>query len=777
MIDITTTTLNLTTTETTSSTPNGPASQIISGLCGVCPAGCGVNITLVNGRISQIVPKKDRPHTLNQPPGDDSFQKGDSPAGLSGHPQGICCPRGVRAAEIVYSPDRLLYPLKRVGRRGDGQFERVSWDEALDTIADRLKAIAAAHGPQAVCMYTGRGAFERSLCDLLTPAGVRESSAWNLLFPFGSPNTTGVGAICYVAHGFIAPFTTCGVWEADTFADIEHADVIVVWGDNPATDSAPVNLPRLKAAHQRGVEIIAIDPRRTETVKATKARWLGIRPGTDGALALSMIQVVIEEGLYDREFVDKWTVGFAELKAYVAQFTPERVEQITYVPAAEIRRTARAIARARGAALISYTGLEYTNSGVQNIRAVLILWALTGNLDVPGGKVIKMAGDEFRVNQSICLEPPTGIDPIGKDKYPLYHLYRKEAHAMDLPRAILQNDPYPVRGMLIVGSSIITSYPNPGLWRQSFAALDLLVVVDRFLTADALYADIVLPATTMFESESYMIYGRSIHHRPRIIEPLGEARPDWDIAVAIANRLGYGHLYPQSSAEMLAQALAGTGVDPATLRARPDGVQLPGAAQKYRKWELGLLRGDGQPGFDTPTGKFEIASTILAKYGYEPLPVYVEPQESPLSRPEVARDFPLVFNSGARIQSDFRSQHHNIPSLLKMQPQPMVTLHPRDAAARNIQSGDEVLLVSPRGQVRYIALVSEDIVPGVIEANAGGGSPIASPPWRECNVNELTDFDNCDPISGFPVYKALLCDVVKLTKGAGCAKVSATLTP
>ena len=711
--------------------------------------------------MSRIVPWKEHPDSSPHSNGTRTSQKTEAPTGLAGHPQGICCPRGLRSIDIVYSPDRLLYPLKRTGPRGAGQFVRVSWDEALDTIAEGLRRVAAQYGPQAACFYTGRGSFERSLCDLLTPAGVRESSAWNLLFPFGSPNTTGVGAICYVAHGIIAPMTTLGMWDTDTFIDIENSDLVVVWGDNPATDSSPVNMARIKNAQRRGVPIIAIDPRRTKTIRSTGARWLGIRPGTDGALALSMIHVVIQEGLYDREFVEEWTVGFEELKTYVAQFTPERVEQITFVPAEEIRRTSRALAAAKGASLVTYTGLEYTNSGTQNIRAVLVLWAITGNLDVPGGKVIKMPDGEFRVNQSMRLEPPPGIDPIGKDAYPLYYLYRKEAHAMELPKAILQDDPYPLRAMLVLGSSIITGYPNPDLWRQSFASLDFLVVADRFLTADAMYADIVLPATTMYETETYMIYGRTVKHRQRVIEPRGEARPDWDIATALANRLGYGHLYPRSSEEMLQWALDGTGVDPDTLRGCPEGVQMLGSAQRYRKWELGLLRQDGRPGFETPSGKFEIASSVLAQYGYDSLPVYVEPTEGPISAPEVAQQYPLVFNSGARIQSNFRSQHLNIPSLLKMQPHPLVTLHPQDAAPRNIQTGDTVFVVSPRGRVRYTARVTADIVPGVIEANAGGGGPIASPPWRECNVNELTDSDNRDPLSGFPVYKALLCDVVK----------------
>jgi anaerobic selenocysteine-containing dehydrogenase len=217
--------------------------QVIPGLCGICPAGCGVKISMEDGRIQRIAPWK-------------------------GHPQGICCPRGAHAPEIVYSRDRLLYPLKRVGPRGAGQFVRASWDEALDTIAHQFKRVARQYGPQAVCTYTGRGTFERSLCDLLTPAGVPESSAWNLLFPFGSPNTTGVGAICYVAHGVIAPVTTFGVWDVDTFADIEHSDLVVVWGDNPATDSSPINLNRIRAAQKRGAEVIVIDHRRSKTVRA-----------------------------------------------------------------------------------------------------------------------------------------------------------------------------------------------------------------------------------------------------------------------------------------------------------------------------------------------------------------------------------------------------------------------------------------------------------------------------------------------------------------------------
>ncbi|WP_036666389.1 molybdopterin-containing oxidoreductase family protein [Paludibacterium yongneupense] len=713
------------------------ATRTLAAICGVCPADCGVDIQLDNGKIARLSPRKD-------------------------HPKGICCPRGSRAAEIVYSPDRVLYPMKRIGARGAGRFERIGWDEALDLLAQGLRDIASAHGPEAVCMYTGRGTFEQSLCDLLTPAGVHLSSAWSLLFPFGSPNTTGVGAICYVAHGMIAPVSTYGVYAADTFADIEQADLVVIWGANPSTDSPSSNVARIKAARQRGAEIVAIDHRRIDIVKATAGRWLGIRPGTDGALALGMIRVVIEEERYDHDFVAGWTLGFDALRTYVQPFTPQRVEAITGVSADEVVRTARAIAGARGAALVSYTGLEYTNSGTQNIRAILTLWAITGNLDVPGGNVVRMPST-VAINRSTRLEAPTGVDPIGKSRYPLYHHFRKEAHAMELPRAILHGDPYPVRGMLITGSSIITSYPNPEQWRRSFAALDFLAVIDRFRTADSQYADLILPSTTLFENESYSLYPDSLHWRARVIEPQGEARSDWDIARAIAERLGYGALLPANSDEMLERALAGSGVTTADLRGAGSGIHRPAPPLRYRKWESGLLRPDGQAGFDTPSGKFEIASSLLVQHGYPALPEYVEPAESPISTPELARIYPLVFNSGARIHSDFRSQHHNIGSLLKLQPHPLVSLHPEDAAARGIANGDVVEIVSPRGKVRYVATITPDIVRGVIEANAGGGSPDAVPAWQQ-NINELTDADNRDPISGFPVYKALLCDVVKANR-------------
>ena len=367
------------------------------------------------------------------------------------------------------------------------------------------------------------------------------------------------------------------------------------------------------------------------------------------------------------------------------------------MPAQTIRELARAIASADGAAQVMYTGLEYADSGVQNIRAALILWALAGQLDVPGGMVFKMPGNDFPVHRG-NVPAPTQVDAIGKAKYPVYYHFRREAHAMELPAAILDSDPYPVRAMVIGGSSILTSYPQPDLWRRCFASLDFMVVVDHFLTADALYADIVLPAATMFEIESYILKGDFIQWRRRVIEPVGESRSDLSIYAEIARRLGYGDLYPQSEGELLDFILQDSEVDAETLRGSPQGIAMALPEMVYRKWEHGLLRSDGKPGFETPSGKLEIASSLLADYGYDGLPVYTEPAIGPLAAPALARDYPLVFNSGARTQTDFRSQLHNIPGLLCKSPSPLVTLHPRDAEARGIIDGDEVEVFTPRGQ-------------------------------------------------------------------------------
>ncbi len=712
-------------------------------LCGICPAGCGVVVTYDDrGRIANVRP--------------------DESAEL-----GVICKLGEHSAEIVYSKDRILYPLRRNGEKGTYDFERISWDDAYDIIVNKLSEIKAKYGPVATSTYTGSGSFELAMCDVYQPEGVAVSSASSVLFPFGSPNTMGVGALCYVAFAMIAPHVTMGGMQINMFSDFENSDLIVVWGTNPATDCPPINLKKIMDAHKKGAKIVVIDPRRTKTVALTDAEWIPIRPGTDGALALGMCNVLIEEGLCGESFVKDWTRGFEEFARYAHHFRLEVVEQITGVPAGSIVALARRIASAKGAAPAMYSGLEYNRNGVQTIRAIFVLWALAGQLDVPGGRCFTMRQNHFPLNRSGHIANPDMRKALGRDKFPIYSAYRGESHAIVLPDSVLKGKPYKIRSLIILGGSIITSWPQPAIWRKTLNALDFLVCIDRHLTADAAYADIVLPATTYYEVESYMTYGSIFRIRERVIEPLGEARNDFFILAELADRLGYGHLYPQNEEELLRHVLKGSGFTLEDVHKAGGTVQSQTVKMQYKKWEKGLLRPDGKPGFDTPSGKFEIASTILEEHGYDPLPVYTEPQESPLSQPNLAKKFPLVFNSGARVTTDFHAQHHGIESLLKERPEPTVTINVSDARARGIKNGDLVHIKTSRGQITLRAIVTDSIVKGAVEANMGGGCHVGPKAWQEGNINELTDLQQYDPISGFPVYKALLCDVHKKRKKIG----------
>ncbi|MEE9158453.1 MAG: IscS subfamily cysteine desulfurase [Gammaproteobacteria bacterium] len=706
------------------------------GICGICPAGCWVEVGLKDGKLLNIRPDE-------------------------GHPLGMICRRGEHASEIIYSDHRLKYPMKRVGPKGTHEFERISWDEAYDSIVENLKKIKEESGPEAVAVYTGRGAFELSLCDMYQPKGVAVSSASNILFPFGSPNTMGVGALCYVSFAMIAPHVSMGRMLINMFTDMENAEMLVVWGANPATDSPPLDMHRLEAATKRGVDIVVIDPRRTEAVTRTGAQWVAIRPGTDGALALSMIEVMIDEDLYDEDFAENWCHGFEELKVYVQHFRPEVAEPITGIPAAVIRDLARRICNATGACPMMYTGLEYSNSGIQAIRAVLTLFALAGQLDVPGGIGLAMLNSHFSINRSCNQDNPNLDRAVAREKFPIYSDHRGESHASGLVHSVLSGEPYRIRGLIIQGGSLLTSWPQTPVWRETLSKLDFLVCIDRQFTADAAYADIVLPATTMFEIDSYMVYGPIFRLREKLIDPVGEARNDYLIMAKLAERLGYGHLFPQTEEEMIRSALEGSGYTLEDVKAAGGWVKIPTAMIEYKKWRKGGLRADQKPGFATPSGKFEIWSTLLEEYGYEPLPKYTEPKEGPEGSPDVAQRFPLVFNSGARPHTDFRSQHHGIEGLARDNPEPTVEINVQDADERGIKAGDLVEVRTPRGAVPFRARVTNDIVKGAVECNMGGGTPVGSKAWREWNVNELTDITNYDEISGFPVYKALLCDVVK----------------
>lgn len=707
------------------------AKKWVKGLCGICPSGCGIEILIEDERIKKIKPMKD-------------------------HPLGIICTRGTHSSEIVYSTDRLKTPMKRIGDRGEGKFQNISWEEAYDLMAKLIRDIINRYGPHGIAIYSGRGGFEQSLIDMFSTGG-QDPISLSFLFPLGSPNTFSCSSLCNNSHRVLAPLTTIGVPYDRLFPDLDNAQRIIVWGANPATDSPPIYMKKVIEAKKKGKKVIVIDPIKTHTAKIAD-QWIGIRPGTDGALALGIANLMFKKGLYDTEFADDWTFGLSEFREYVKNFTINEVEKITWVKGSVIEELTNELSSQR-TTLLLHTGLEYTNSGVQNIRAILTLWALSGNIDRPGGLVFRMP-QPSKLNKN-RIDPPSGKKPIGQARYPLFCDINKSGHFMEIPKAILEGNPYFIKGLIILGSSIITSYPNPKLWRRCFESLDCLIVIDRFLTNEALYADVVLPATTMYEITSYKRYPGHISFRERVIPPVGDSKNDYLILAGLAKRLGYGDNLPQTEQEMLEFVFSQSDIPLEQLKSVPQGISLPKPHMVYEKYKKGLIRKDRKPGFETPSAKFEISSNLLKEYCYEPLPVYEEPSEGPIRSPHLTKDFPLVLTTGSRIQSTFRSQHLNIPGLLRLQDKPNILIHPQDAEKRGIKDGDKVWVKTPRGKVLFYAKVTERILKGVIEANMGGGSPIQPKEWREANVNELTDFENRDPISGFPVFKALLCEVEK----------------
>ena len=458
------------------------------GICGLCfhSPGCGVNVHFDDdGKIERLTPDP------------------EAPMG------NVLCPMAASAKQIIYSESRIKQPLKRKGPKGKLDFEPVSWEEAFDIIADKMNEIKAESGPEAMAFYAGTGTYERAFKDAFQLGGSEIYLASSILFPFGSPNTFGVGAPCYTSLGVLAPKVTMGCLHIDMFSDVDNSDLIVVWGTDPSTSTPPEMFHRIARAANEGAKIIVIDPRQTASAKLPGSTWIPIRPGTDGALALGLSHIIIRDGWLDDEFAEEWTLGYDEFNEYVKEFTPEKVSDITGVPADIIEELAEEIADAEGASYVMYTGLEYTKSGVQNIRAVQVLWALAGQMDVEGGRCFVPPENQIKLNRDHQLKTPGYEKSIGSGHFPIYaHYCGGEPHANRLPRAILHSDPYKIRGLFIMGASILTAWPDPILWQKAFNELDFMVSIDLQLTRDAAWADIVLPATTAFEQSSYCFYGK-----------------------------------------------------------------------------------------------------------------------------------------------------------------------------------------------------------------------------------------------------------------------------
>ncbi len=700
--------------------------KIVRTNCGLCHGGCGILVHVKDGKMIKVEGDVDCPHN-----------------------KGALCPTGLSATQLVYHPDRLKYPLKRTGQRGEGKWQRISWDDALDIMANQLRQIRDKYGPLGLAVSGGTarpGVF---------PAVSWFQNAWQ------TPNRIGYPHNCYtpiLAIGIIM----FGKYPAD---DLGDAECIVTWGGNiPHTRTARLG-KRYIEAFKRGAKRIAIDP--YYSTMASKADiWLQVRPGTDCALALAWLNVIIGENLYDREFVQNWTSGFDRLANHVKECTPEWAEQITWVPADKIRQAARMYATTKPAATFPGVSLEFGVNSTSTLHAVFSLPAVTGNIDVRGGNVFINDPTSFEKYCGEDKRPDNWDQSVGD-----FPLLRKAHPTADHAawRAVLTGKPYPIRAVLVHGNGTILPHENPKQHAyKAIMSLDFFSVMDQFMTPTAELADIVLPATTCFErDEIHNISSKTYSPfmpfaAPKSIEPLWECRNDADVFSELLNRMNidYG---ARSVREMIDTWLLQTvGFDFVELEKRC-WEPIP---EQWKKYERGLLRPDGKPGFNTPSGKIELYSTNLEKIKHNPLPVYVEPPESPFSNPEMARDYPYILTTGIRSPVFFHSQYRQLPWLREIHQDPIVRINPDTAFELGIKDGDWVYLESPRGRCKQRAMLTLGIDPRVVLAEHNWWFPEMPSPehgvW-ESNINLLVSHEPpYDKSMGSTPARSLLCKIYKV---------------
>jgi len=678
-------------------------SRIAKTICNMCPTHCGIDVYLENGKIVRVT-------------------------GMEEHPHHTLCIKAKAIPELVYSSERVTDPLKKV----NGTWQKISWDEAFEFIASRLTDIKEKYGPQAVVTHIGE-----PFVSTYTERMLRRFSEL-----YGTPNYTTGASFCAFAT-IMGQTLTCGAYISPHYSS--DARCIMVWGKNPG-ESFPLEADDIRAMLGRGAKLIVVDPRATPLAKRADI-YAQVRPGTDCALALGLLNVIIAEELYDKAFVDQWTIGFDKLVEQVKQYPPKRVAEITWVPAETIINMARMYATSKPACISSGVAIDHSINGVQAIRAITTLVAITGNLDIAGGNVYNAARlkrASFRLEDKMVSEVSIGLD------FPLFSRYTHEVTAVPALDAILTEKPYPIKALLAVGCNPVLTWANTNKITRAFERLDLLLVVDIFMTDTAKMADIVLPGTTFLERREIREYrNHMVAVAHRIIEPIGNSKEDWEIWAELSRRMGYADYFPwKDSDELFKYWLESSQVSLDQLKQNPGGVHYGQREfQKYLK-----------DGFNTPSKRVEIYSELMEKSGYAPLPTFREPAESPLSRSDLVEKYPLILTTGAKTVNYLHSECRNLPSLRRLIPEPSIEINSQTAGSLGIADSDLVKVESLRGSVEMKAKLTEDIHPGVVSVQHG---------WSEANVNLLTDDEARDPVSGFLSFKSLLCRVTKVAGYTG----------
>jgi anaerobic selenocysteine-containing dehydrogenase len=767
--------------------------QKTPAFCTQCRSRCGCVAVTQDGRLLGIEP-------------------------LPGHPSGEkLCPKGRAAPELVYHPDRLTRPLKRTNPKGDADpgWQPISWDEALDTIASRMRAIAGAHGAEQVAF------------SITTPSGthISDSISWieRLVRAFGSPNIIYGTEICNWHKDFATRFTFGHDIGTPDFA---NTDCVLLWGNNPAATWL-ARTAEIQKAIKRGAKMVVVDPR--PTVFARRAdQWLRVRPGTDQVLALGLANLMIERGAFDREFLTQWSNGpllvrddtgrflresdlhnggrddilyarsqSGELLGYhatngiwldddatpelrvtaevggvpcrsafelyataAAQWPLQRTADATGIEPQAIEHAAELLGKAPTVAYYAWNGIGQSVTATQTDRALTLLYALTGSYGRAGGNVPGAAAVFGDISGQELLSPAQRAKAIGLDQRPLGPGLQNWVTARDVYRAVLTGEPYPVRMLFSFGTNILVSQPDTALARRAFEQLEFHVHADFFLNPSAAYADIVLPVATSWEREGLRpgfdtsLEGlRRVQLRPPVVAPVGEARADTDIVLALAERLGLAEKFFGGSADRGHDTvLKSAGLTVAQLRQHPEGIELESTVPLEAH---ALPAANGPRGFPTPTRRVEIYSERFAEHGYAAVPAF----EGALEQPHDP-NYPLRLGC-AKTVAYCHSQHRNIASLRRLMPDPLIEIAAEDAAARNIAAGDWVHIRTALGTATARASVSPSLAPGSVFGQHGWWVPVEGVEPLAANINRVIDTSHADPISGSIPLRCSWCEIEK----------------
>ena len=691
--------------------------------CAICTqVNCGLDCYVKDGEIIRVEGTQD--HPVNQ---------------------GTLCVKGAAQRSYVYRKNRLQTPLKRVGERGEGKFEPISWEEAYQIIAENLNRVKEKYSPHSVAFISGYTKWYRPFFQ-------------RFAYAFGSVNYGTDDCNCAAAK-WLADQVMAG---GGGSPDFPNANTFLGWNFD-GYYSKHNDIRKVQKLKERGGKVIIIDIRNTPAAKNLADIFLQINPGTDGALALGMGKLILDNGWADMDYIEKYTYGFEQYKQLVQQYPLDRVCEITGLDPDDVFEATKLYAT-NGPVCSNYSGsaLVHHINGFNSHRAVTCLSVLTGNLGRRGGQNYAPGHINFWAgfpkehvlrSNSDLKDPPVRIGGL---RFPLWEKVYDEIQGMDLQRQLEEETPYPIKAIFGMGMNA-KMYPQSARLLETMKdKLDFFVDTDLVMTVTAKYADIVLPVCTSVERgelKGYLGGKFAIFSQP-VIKPLYDSRPDVDIIFDLSQILKLKDQYLNMGyEECIKWVIDGCGLTLDELKESDLPLKVPNSLKKA---------GEGnclENGFKTPTGKFEFYSTTIAEidpqYGLDPLPSYRDPLEDQ-NDPQTREQYPFCLCTGARMSYTVHSRTHDTPWLRGLRPDPLVEINSEDAKRLGIQAGDDVLMTSPYGEVRMKAKVTSKIKPGVLLALHG---------YTEANVAELIGRDHLDPYSGYPGHKGMRCNICKYQEG------------